>query len=467
MVNSARDDNRVSTICGISSVDGVTPTRIQVNPVTNAIKVEGGGGGTPGGADTQVQFNDGGSFGGDSSFYFNKTTKQLTASAVNTTIQTAAQPNITSLGSLLSLLITPGDLGLTGTRVNKGWFTDLEVTNAIAGSITGNAATVSTITGLAPDTATTQATQAGITTCANLTTIGTVTTGTLSTGAVLADVTMTLGSDADGDIYYRSSNKLTRLAKGSAAEVLTMNAGATAPEWAAAGGGGLSWGDSISGSGETQPGITFTNVPDGTTYGAMSVTSASGNAVGLLYTADTGYVLRATPATYSYNANVGFVHIDLPDESTVNRQGRAIDIYTGENTGGGAGCRTGIRVQNEEDNYQNTTGAGAGISVYQENSGGTGISMRGSSNVNSSTNGLFHAFLDNTQSGASTLMKLDAGTSAQAHVGIEFDGSTSAKVMNVATNLTQSGGTSTGTTTKEIRILIAGTAYTIEAKSEA
>ncbi len=55
---------------------------------------------------------------------------------------------------------------------------------------------------------------------------------------VLGGVTMTLGSDADGDTYYRASNVLTRLAKGTAGQVLTMNAGATAPEWAAAGGGG-------------------------------------------------------------------------------------------------------------------------------------------------------------------------------------------------------------------------------------
>lgn len=37
-----------------------------------------------------------------------------------------------------------GDIGSTGTRITKGWFTDLQVTNAIAGSITGNAATVTT-----------------------------------------------------------------------------------------------------------------------------------------------------------------------------------------------------------------------------------------------------------------------------------------------------------------------------------
>lgn len=51
-------------------------------------------------------------------------------------------------------------------------------------------------------------------------------------GNVLGAITMTLGSDADGDIYYRSSGVLTRLAKGTASQLLQMNAGATAPEWA-------------------------------------------------------------------------------------------------------------------------------------------------------------------------------------------------------------------------------------------
>ncbi len=44
---------------------------------------------------------------------------------------------------------------------------------------------------------------------------------------------LTVGSDADGDIYYRASSVLARLAKGAANTKLFMNAGATAPEWAA------------------------------------------------------------------------------------------------------------------------------------------------------------------------------------------------------------------------------------------
>lgn len=63
--------------------------------------------------------------------------------------------------------------------------------------------------------------------------VATLTNKTLTSSTnVLGGVTMTLGSDADGDIYYRSSNVLTRLAKGTALQQLRINAGATAPEWA-------------------------------------------------------------------------------------------------------------------------------------------------------------------------------------------------------------------------------------------
>ena len=68
---------------------------------------------------------------------------------------------------------------------------------------------------------------------------GTITLSPNGTGtSVIEDPVLTVGSDADGDIYYRASNKLARLAKGTADQVLTMNDGATAPGWEDAAGGG-------------------------------------------------------------------------------------------------------------------------------------------------------------------------------------------------------------------------------------
>lgn len=43
----------------------------------------GGGGGTPGGSDTWVQYNDGGAFGGEAAFTYNKTTNTLTVDTID------------------------------------------------------------------------------------------------------------------------------------------------------------------------------------------------------------------------------------------------------------------------------------------------------------------------------------------------------------------------------------------------
>lgn len=67
-----------------------------------------------------------------------------------------------------------------------------------------------------------------------ITGVGTLAVGTAGTGFVLAGVTMTLGSDATGDIYYRAAGGvLTRLGVASNGNVLTLAAGL--PSWAAAG----------------------------------------------------------------------------------------------------------------------------------------------------------------------------------------------------------------------------------------
>ena len=56
------------------------------------------------------------------------------------------------------------------------------------------------------------------------------------TGTV-GNASIALGSDAAGDIMYHNGTKYIRLAKGTAAQVLAINSGATAPEWTTAAGG--------------------------------------------------------------------------------------------------------------------------------------------------------------------------------------------------------------------------------------
>lgn len=70
----------------------------------------------------------------------------LTVSSTNSTAtaHTHAITSSSAPGAAASILATDssGIIGSTGTRIVKGWFADLTVTNAISGSITGNAAAV-------------------------------------------------------------------------------------------------------------------------------------------------------------------------------------------------------------------------------------------------------------------------------------------------------------------------------------
>ena len=89
-----------------------------------------------------------------------------------------------------------GSLGATGARVTKGWFTDLEVTNAIAGSVTGNAATA---TALAADPADCSA--------------GYVATGIAASGALTCTNTLSVTIDDSAAQFVGATTDHTGKAK--------------------------------------------------------------------------------------------------------------------------------------------------------------------------------------------------------------------------------------------------------------
>ena len=115
-----------------------------------------------------------------------------------------------------------GALGATGGRILKGWFTDLEVTNTIAG-------TAAYVTGFTRNSGTLSLSGGhGIT----LTTTGT-TSLTLPTSGTLAINPMTAAGDL---VIGGTSGVPTRLAAGTDGYTLTMTAGA--PAWGPPAGGG-------------------------------------------------------------------------------------------------------------------------------------------------------------------------------------------------------------------------------------
>jgi len=113
-------------------------------------------------------------------------------------------------------------------------------------------------------------------------------------GVSLTDITMSLGSDADGDIYYRASNKLTRLAKGTEDQVLTM--GAAVPEWAA---GGTGAGDVVGPASATDNAIVRFNLTTGKLIQNSGITISDGNAL----TIGSGHTLDVSGGTLTLAAN--------------------------------------------------------------------------------------------------------------------------------------------------------------------
>lgn len=127
------------------------------NPFTGNLDQVGAGGGaaTPGGADTQVQFNDGGALGGDAGLSYNKTTDKLTVGGdidlgtvgtFSTTLQTVTP----TANRTVSIPDATGTIGLVNGPTGSIQFNQagaLNGTSDFSTSLVWNSATT-TFTGL-------------------------------------------------------------------------------------------------------------------------------------------------------------------------------------------------------------------------------------------------------------------------------------------------------------------------------
>lgn len=173
-----------------------------------------------------------------------------TGSVVFATSPTLVTP---ALGTPSSVVLTNAT-GLPTAGIVDDAVTNAKLANMAANTIKGRvtastgdpedltAANVKTILALA------QADISGLTTASSpqfaAIELGNATDTTLSRGAagfiaVEGKRVPSPASQASGDLLYRGATEWERLAKGTAAQVLTMNAGATAPEWATASSGGM------------------------------------------------------------------------------------------------------------------------------------------------------------------------------------------------------------------------------------
>jgi len=139
---------------------------------------EGGGNGTPGGLNTQIQFNDSGVFGGSAGFTFDKATNAVSTSGSVTATGNVTGGNILTAGLVNATgNVTGGNLTTAGTVTG----TDIAATGTVTS--TGNVSGGNITTAGAVSSATVTAT--GNVTGGNISTEGTVTaTGNVSGGNI-------------------------------------------------------------------------------------------------------------------------------------------------------------------------------------------------------------------------------------------------------------------------------------------
>ena len=272
--------------------------------------------GLPGGISTSVQFNDGGYLGGEPNFRYDKTTSKLMVSGpiestslavsggvtaatvaattgtftnIGGTLTTAAQPAITSVGTLTSLAVTGGITAAT-MAATTGTFTNIggTLTTAAQPAITS----VGTLTSLAVSGGVTAATMAAttgtftniggtLTTAAQpaITSVGTLTSLAVSGGVTAATVAATTGT------FTNIGGTLTTAAQPAITSVgtltsLAVTGGITAATMAATTGTFTNLGGTLTTA--AQPAITSVGtltslaVSGAITTGSINITGGSG-----------------------------------------------------------------------------------------------------------------------------------------------------------------------------------------------
>lgn len=205
-----------------------------------------------------------------------------TAGAFNTTLTVTADSNATLPAGTKTLLAQDGSISnLTGT-INSTVLGNSTVYIGTTGVLLNRGSGALSLTGVNIDgsaATVTGATQTSITSVANLVTVGALTAGSIGTGFVVKGVTMTLGSDANYDTYYRNaSGVLTRLAPGATTGAVLMNTAAGAPSWSL-----------LSALPSTAGALPVVN-------GGTGLTAAVSDAV-LIGDSTTGYTARTLPAS--------------------------------------------------------------------------------------------------------------------------------------------------------------------------
>ena len=136
---------------------------------------------------------------------------------------------------------------------------------------------------------------------------------------------LAIGSDADGDTYFRAAGVLARLAKGAANLKMFMNAGATAPEWA----NGMETGTITRAMDAATAAVSYTGIgfkPSLLFLMAASPLSTSWS-IGFSLTGSTSFNMRGWGATFAPESGVTLLLLLAEDAAQTKYQVAAMTSF--------------------------------------------------------------------------------------------------------------------------------------------
>ena len=212
-------------------------TNITLTEASDTITIDAASGGSPGGSNTQVQFNDGGSFGGDDAFTYDKTNDRVKIG--NATIEADSTAKLHVVGTDAGLTVERHDDGSSaGPTLNLLRHSDSPAVGDDTGQVNfraedsiGNIATYSSIKSEIEDP--TAASKDGRLILRTL-------TNSTQTDAIVIDTKI----NSEVDHNFKGLIQVNGAA-GTAGQVLTSQGPSSDPVWAA-GGGGSSFAPTIS-----------------------------------------------------------------------------------------------------------------------------------------------------------------------------------------------------------------------------
>ena len=234
----------------------------------------GGGNGIPGGANTQVQFNDSGTFGGDAGFVYDKNTNILTVSNLNVvdsftgnisfastagTVTTNAQPNITSVGTLTNLNVT------NTVTANLFAGSGANLTNLPAANLVGSVPLAQSVTNAAQPNITSVGTLTSLTSSGNIAASGTLSGGNVSASGTVSTTNLTiLGNATIANTFTANANSIVNFSVASDVNLgtlanITITGGVNGYVLSTDGAGNLSW-TAGGGGGNGTPGGSNTQI---------------------------------------------------------------------------------------------------------------------------------------------------------------------------------------------------------------